>query len=87
MSDCHEHARSALECGGLTPPSPLALALGAIPRRRQAAALQGASRIFMAARNLALPLEFEQVGGIRARFLAALKMAPLLIEEGLGVVD
>jgi len=35
-------ARSALECGGLTPPSLVDL----IPRRRQAAALQRASRVF-----------------------------------------
>jgi hypothetical protein len=44
---CHENGRAegTLECGGLTPPSPLGLyALGTL-RRRQAAALQGASRI------------------------------------------
>jgi hypothetical protein len=40
-------AEGTLECGGSTPPSPRGLyALGTL-RRRRAAALQGASRIFM----------------------------------------
>jgi len=40
-------AEGTLDCDGLTPPSPLGLyALGTL-RRRQAVALQGASRIFM----------------------------------------
>jgi len=58
----HENARSALECGGLTPPSPLRLYALGTPRRRQAAALQGAfgTGIFMAARNLALPQAASQ---------------------------
>jgi hypothetical protein len=43
-NDC---AEGALECGGLTPPSPLGRRAGGTLRRRQAAALQGASRIFM----------------------------------------
>jgi hypothetical protein len=56
LSIVHENARSALECGGLTPPSSLGLHALGTPRRRQAAALQGAfgTAIFMAARNLAL---------------------------------
>ena len=51
-----ENVRSALECGGLTPPSPLGLHAGNTLRRRQAAALQGAfgTAISMVARNLAL---------------------------------
>ena len=46
---CHENgcAEGTLECGGLTPPSPLGLHAGGTLRRRQAVALQGASRIFM----------------------------------------
>jgi tetratricopeptide (TPR) repeat protein len=46
---CHENgcAEGTLECGGLTPPSPLCVYALGTPRRRQAAALQGASRIFM----------------------------------------
>ena len=36
-----------MECGGLTPPSPLGLYARGTLRRRQAAALQGASRILM----------------------------------------
>jgi hypothetical protein len=56
LTTVHENARSALECGGLTPPSPLGLYALGTPRRRQAAALQGAfgTAIFMAARDLAL---------------------------------
>ena len=42
LTTMHGNARGALECGGLTPPSPLGpYALGTL-RRRQAAALQGA---------------------------------------------
>jgi hypothetical protein len=41
------HAEGTLECGGLTPPSPFGLYAGATLRRRQASALQGASRVFM----------------------------------------
>ena len=43
-NDC---AEGTLECGGLTPPSPLGRYALATLRRRRAAALQGASRIFM----------------------------------------
>jgi hypothetical protein len=53
LTTVHENARSALECGGLTPPSPFGVySLGTL-RRRQAAALQGAfgTVIFVAARN------------------------------------
>jgi hypothetical protein len=57
LTTVHENARSALECGGLTPPSPLGLYALGTPRRCQAATLQGAfgTVIFMATRNLALP--------------------------------
>ena len=50
LTTVHENARSALECGGLKPPSPLGLHAGGTLRRRQAAALQGAfgTAIFMA---------------------------------------
>ena len=56
LTTAHENARSALECGGLTPPSPLSLHAGGTLRRRQAAALQGAfgTGILMAAMNLQL---------------------------------
>jgi hypothetical protein len=54
LTTVHENARSALECGGLTPPSSLRLYALGTPRRRQAAALQGAfgTVIFMAAKDL-----------------------------------
>jgi hypothetical protein len=56
LTTVRENARSALEYGGLTPPSSPGLHALGTPRRRQAAALQGAfgTAIFMPARNLAL---------------------------------
>jgi hypothetical protein len=56
LTTVHENARSALECGGSTPPWPPTLEVNV--RRRRAAALQGAfgTVIFKAAKNLALVL-------------------------------
>jgi len=61
LTTVHENARSALECGGLTPPSRLGPHPGGAPRRRQAAALQGAfgTAIFVPARNPALIVAFR----------------------------
>jgi hypothetical protein len=55
LTTVHENARSALECGGLTPPSSLGLHALGTPRRRQTAALQGAfgTAIFMAVAHAA----------------------------------
>ena len=54
----HENgsAEGALECRGLTPPSPPGLRAGGNLRRRQAAALQGASRRNLLLLALLLPL-------------------------------
>jgi hypothetical protein len=45
LSPLRPSALSGAQCGGLTPPSPLGLYPAGTLRRRQAAALQGASRI------------------------------------------
>ena len=65
MSECNEFdcAEGTLECGGLTPPSRLGLYALGTPRRRQAAALQGASRVFMHGSE---PQDHEAGSAVRA---------------------
>jgi hypothetical protein len=61
LTTVHEDARSALECGSEAERS-CRLALGKNKAAAGATALQGASRIFMAAKDLALPAQDDSEG-------------------------